>query len=179
MQEDNGDVQVSKEERKNPSITHRDPAKQGHRTPREFLDAVERRFGHISFDLAATDGHEVSDGPHCAFSPEQDSLAQSWAGALGQTVWLNPPFANIRPWVRKLDEECQHLQRWTLCLIPASMGSHWWNDHVLGKCFALGITRMTFVGSTTPYPKDLALLCYGFGVSGHGFWDWKGDVNRG
>lgn len=156
----------------NAHITKRDPSKQGHRTPREFLDAVERRFGSIGFDLAATDGHEVGRGGH--FSPEDDSLSCNWQAQIGASVvWLNPPFSNIRPWVRKLDEECQHLPRWTLCLIPASMGSLWWRDHVLGKCIALGIPRMAFVGSSAPFPKDLALLCYGFGVSGHGYWDWR------
>lgn len=156
----------------NASITHRDPAKQGHRTPREFLDAVERRFGYIGWDLAAAPGHEV--GPiGRSFTKEDNSLERDWNMDIWTVVWLNPPFANIRPWVKKLDEECQHLPRWTLCLLPASMGSHWWSDHVLGKCIALGVTRMTFVGSTAPYPKDLALLCYGFGVSGHGFWDWR------
>ena len=147
--------------------------KQDWRTPPAFIDAVERRFGRISFDLAATIGHEVTDGTHCAFSPEDDALSQNWGGALGPVAWLNPPYSDIRPWAMKLGEECRHLPRWTLCLVPASMGSHWWADHVLGKCVALGVTRMTFVGADAPYPKDLALLCYGYGVSGYGFWDWK------
>jgi phage N-6-adenine-methyltransferase len=163
------------------AIGNRDPEKQGHRTPQEFLDAVNRRFGTITWDLAATTGHQVTgaDGRH--FSPEQDALAQDWRSLIHpeeddrncRVAWLNPPFSNIRPWVSKLDTECRELPRWTLCLVPASMGSHWWADHVLGKCVALGVTRMTFVGSTAPYLKDLALLCYGFGVSGHGFWDWR------
>jgi phage N-6-adenine-methyltransferase len=156
----------------------RDPAKQGWRTPPEFIAAVERRFGPIGFDLAATDGHEVCPD---YFSPADDSLAQNWGDIFplrhGATTWLNPPYANIRPWVAKLDAECRDLSRWTLCLVPASMGSKWWADHVLNKCFALGVTRMAFCDAagvpSQLYPKDLALLCYGYGVSGHGFWDWK------
>lgn len=162
--------------------------KQDWRTPPEFLAAVQRRFGTIGFDLAATTGHEVTrvpvvgvggvsfgtvKGPH--FSPEDDSLSQDWSALRldpGKVAWLNPPFANIRPWARKCDEECRNLPRWTLMLVPASMGSKWWADHVLGKCFALGVTRMAFVGADATYPKDLALCCYGFGVSGYGFWDW-------
>lgn len=147
--------------------------KQDWRTPPEFIDAVQRRFGAIGFDLAATTGEQVGIlGQH--YSPEQDSLSQSWGAHLTiGAAWLNPPFAHIRPWVEKLDTECRDLSRWTLCLVPASMGSKWWGKHVLNKCFALGVTRMKFVGADSIYPKDLALLCYGFGVSGHGFWDWK------
>jgi phage N-6-adenine-methyltransferase len=137
---------------------------------------VECRFGLIGFDLAATDGHEVYPRH---FSPEQDSLTRDWACVRDapRVAWLNPPYANIRPWVAKLDAECRDLSRWTLCLVPASMGSKWWADHVLNKCFALGVTRMAFCDAagvpSQLYPKDLALLCYGYGVSGHGFWDWK------
>lgn len=157
--------------------TSREPEKQGHRTPPEFLEAIQRRFGRIAFDLAATPGHEVLGVPF--FSPSNDSLAQRWDALVvphGDVVYLNPPFGHIVPWVRKLAAECQHLQRWTTCLVPASMGSLWWRDHVRGKCVELGVTRMTFVGSTISFPKDLALLCYGYGVSGVGFWDWRTSV---
>jgi len=156
-------------------ITHRDPDKQNHRTPPAFTRAVSRRFGRLTFDLAATSGEQI-EGVKSYFTPEMDSLKQDW-GAI-QTpgnVWLNPPFSHIRPWVAKLDKECRDLPRWTLCLIPASMGSIWWGDHVLNKCIAIGVTRMAFVGSKAIYPKDLALICYGFGVSGHDFWKWTAE----
>ncbi len=150
--------------------------KQDWRTPPEFLEAVRRRFGPIGFDLAATKGHEVTGHAGLAFSPEMDSLSRDWSdpvlGGKIRVAWLNPPFANIRPWAAKCDS-VRDLPRWTLMLVPASMGSHWWADHVLGKCFALGVPRMKFLGAEDPYPKDLALCCYGYGVSGTGFWDWR------
>lgn len=147
-------------------------SKQDYGTPRAFVDAVERRFGKIGFDLAASVENTLADN---FYGEGIDALKQSWdySGVLAVPVaWLNPPFANIRPWAKKLDTECQHLPRWTLMLVPASMGSLWWRDHVLGKCQADGVTRMQFVGADSLYPKDLALLAYGFGVSGHGFWQW-------
>lgn len=161
----------------NPHITKRVPGKQGHRTPREFLDAIEKRFGKIGWDLAATPGHEVGAG--FGYSPEENSLVQRWdrfpVEWRGQsTVWLNPPFANIRPWVAKLDAECQELSRWTLCLVPYSVGAKWWRDHVHEKCVIYSVGRMKFVGSEWDFPKDLALLAYGFGARGVvPLWDWK------
>lgn len=150
--------------------------KQDWRTPPEFLTAVTRRFGPIDFDLAATTTYEVSEtGSH--FSPEIDALSMRWdLGVCDHPVrvaFLNPPFANIRPWAKKLDEECRLLPRWTLLLVPASMGSGWWRDHVLGKAMAFGIPRMAFVGADAMYPKDLALCAYGYGVHGTGYWDWR------
>ena len=32
------------------------------------------------------------------FSEAEDGLAQDWAGEL---VWMNPPFSNVTPWVKK------------------------------------------------------------------------------
>lgn len=149
--------------------------KQDWRTPPEFIAAVERRFGRIGFDLAATDGHEVGCG--YAFTPEDDSLSCSWIDPgvrSGYVVWLNPPYANIRPWVAKLDAECRELDRWTLCLVPAAVGSRWYADHVHGRCLVLFLTgRLTFVGASAPYPKDCMLLCYGFGAEGVALWDWR------
>src|SRR5690606_22993802 len=139
----------------------------------EFVDAVAKRFGSPAWDLAASAGDEIAlvNG---YFTPEDDALSKDWRElpAAGH-AWLNPPFRNIRPWAAKLDAECQTLRRWTLLLVPASMGSGWWRDHVLGKCMVFGIPRLTFVGETTAYPKDLALCCYGYGVRGTGYWDWR------
>lgn len=170
----------------NAHMGKRDPAKQGHRTPPEFLEAVERRFGRITFDLAATRGHQVLGIDHY-FTPEVDALQQDWGAVdvwamknaglprplrMGVS-WLNPPFSNISPWAEKLATECRNLPWWTLCLVPASMGSKWWDRYVLHKCVAIGVTRMAFAGSEHVYPKDLALLAFGFGVAGHSFWDWQ------
>lgn len=156
-------------------------SKQDYGTPEAFIDAIARRFGRPDFDLAAS----TTNAKAAAFftlEAGQDSLKQDWAklrnehGEAAQVAFLNPPFGNIRPWAAKLDAECRFLPRWTLMLVPASMGSLWWNDHVLGKCQADGVTRMQFVDADSLYPKDLALCCYGYGVTGHGFWQWTKEI---
>jgi hypothetical protein len=58
-------------------------------------------------------------------------------------------------------------------LVPYSGGALWWNKHVMGQGMVYGIPRLTFVGCKDPYPKDLALIAYGFGVAGFGFFDWR------
>jgi phage N-6-adenine-methyltransferase len=153
-------------------MTNRKVSKQNWRTPLSFLLAVQERFGGISWDLAASLGEGVVPDERC-FSPELDSLAQDWKDPrLGKVAWLNPPFADIDPWV-KLASECRDLPRWTLVLVPASIGTRWYEKHVLGKAMVFGVGRMKFIGSEQQYPKDLMLIAYGYGVSGHGFFDWK------
>ncbi len=138
-------------------------------TPVEYLDAIAHRFGRIEFDLAARADNTVAIDFH---GPDTDSLRQDWSLPGVRVAFLNPPFENIRPWAAKC-ESVRMLPRWTIMLVPASMGSLWWRDHVLGKCQADGIPRMQFREATGLYPKDLACLAYGFGVAGSGYWDWR------
>jgi len=154
--------------RTGPSINrHRSNQEIG--TPREFLDACERRFGQIDFDLAASAKNAVV--PHY-FTKAQDSLAQDWTMKRG-LLWLNPPFANITPWAEKCAETATPLTR-ILFLVPASVGSVWYARHVLPHAVVYGLRpRMKFVGSPDPYPKDLVLAVFGMGVTGFGSWKWK------
>ncbi len=152
--------------------------KQDYQTPPQFTEAIAKRFGRATFDLAATEGQQIV-GASEYFTPEVDSLKQSWAnlgtkpGPKPRVVFLNPPFSKIAPWAGKLTSECRWLQRWTLMLVPASVGSEWYRKHVHGKALVLGLSpRLTFVGERTPYPKDLMLVCVGFGAVGFDTWRW-------
>lgn len=142
--------------------------KQDYGTPWEFIRAVERRFGPLSVDLAA---HAENAKCRTFIGPEQDSLSVDWS-VYGGARWLNPPFSQIAVWAKKC-AEYRHLPAWTLLLVPASIGSRWFVEHVLGKAQVDGIPRLTFEGESTAYPKDLMLCAYGYGVAGLGYWDWR------
>jgi phage N-6-adenine-methyltransferase len=156
-------------------------SKQDYRTPQSFIDAIAERFGRPTFDLAATAGEQIAGADHY-FTPEQDALRQSWAslptpGAdeqFARVAFLNPPFGRIEPWAKKLTAECRYLRRWTLMLVPGSVGSEWYRQHIHGKALVLGLSpRLTFVGETHPYPKDCILIATGFGVVGFETWRWN------
>ena len=160
-------------------------SRQDYPTPLRFLNAVERRFGQICFDLAASPENEVvarlgrEPGRYFGKGSDfgEDSLAIDWASFFGNghhspgVCWLNPEFGNIDPWAKQA-ATMRNEPRWTLMLVPASIGSGWWEEHVLGKAHVDGIPRMSFDG-VNQYPKDLALVAYGFSVSGTGFWRWR------
>lgn len=136
-------------------------------TPPEFLAAVQRRFGRIIIDLACTDENAV------VRPGLTDSLVYPWEQIQtpGETLcWLNPPFRDITPWVMKASEAGVRIA----VLIPASVGSNWWRDHVHGIAqvhFLNG--RITFVGATDAYPRDCALLLYGPGFEAdYHVWSW-------
>ena len=143
-------------------------SKQDYGTPRIFLDAVERRYGKILFDLAA---HSKNAVVPRFFSKEQNSLVQDWAKIKGNR-WLNPEFADIAPWAAKCAAYRERDLGRTLFLVPASIGAQWFADHVHGKALVLGLTgRLSFDGKN-PYPKDCMLCVYGE-RPGFDIWDWR------
>lgn len=154
-----------------PAPSNKHTSFQAYGTPPEFLRAVEARFGRITFDLAATAENAVA--PYF-YSPQVDSLKQDWRlEGMPGVAFLNPPFADIQPWAAKLEAECRYLSRWTLMLVPASIDTRWYNDHVLHKMMVWGISRMKFVGGESTFPKALILIGSGFGVAGHSEWQWN------
>lgn len=145
-------------------------SKQDYGTPPELLKAVRRKLGIMEFDcdLAATAENAVAD----EWAIDAFALPH-WRVGLGWN-WLNPPFAKIGPWVERAQNEANALGAQTAVLIPAAVGSNWWRDHVHHKCMAVFLNpRVTFVGCKDPYPKDCALLLYGWPVNGYDVWTWK------
>ena len=150
---------------------NRGRSKQDYGTPLEFIRAVEARFGRLDFDLACT--RENAKAPSGYYFPEVDALRRVWA-LLDGNLWLNPPFANIAPWAAKCAEESRRRTGLILLLTPASIGTDWFAEHVNRKAMVFGLSpRLTFEGTTDPYPKDLMLSVFGCGMSGFDVWRWK------
>ena len=142
-------------------------------TPRDLLDAVEARFGKITFDLAATKTNRVCKA---FYSPEDDSLRKKWRKLKGN-LWLNPPFKTIDPWAAKCAFSVEPREFDTLCfLVPASVGANWFREHVWGRAYTIFLNgRVTFEGHSQAYPKDLLLGIYGY-APGVEVWDWRNDT---
>jgi phage N-6-adenine-methyltransferase len=155
---------------------NRGASKQDYSTPRDFLAAVEKRFGKIVCDLAATAENRVCDqflGPGSPYAA--DSLSCNWHKYRG-LYWLNPPFANIEPWAKKCCEEMNRGAR-ILFLVPASVGSRWFEKYVLYMSDVYFLApRLSFDGKH-PFPKD-CMLCHYEPLKNHfplraDFWRWK------
>jgi len=151
---------------------NRHRSRQDYETPPELIAAVERRFGSIVIDLAATKENTKAEW---FISPEEDSLRADWNVIVDDytLAWLNPPYADIAPWARKCAEYTGDGK--ILFLVPASVGSEWFARYVWGHALVLAIRpRVTFVGAKDPYPKDLILAVYGE-PPGFETWRWDDD----
>lgn len=151
-------------------------SKQDYQTPPEFLTAVKNRLhiGDFDWDLAATDENKVCPchhGPGSVFG--EDALRVAWRHDDGW-MWLNPPYADIKPWVQKAASESQQGAHIAM-LVPASVGANWWKAHVVNESYQLFLNgRIKFIGALDYYPKDCALLLYTpFIRSGNAIWSWN------
>ena len=157
-------------------------SKQDHATPNVFLGAVQQAFGcDLDLDLAATEQNKK-----CLrfISPEMDSLKQDWKALLEAetpeheffreshlAAWLNPPFRGVDPWMEKCKTESARGMR-IVSLTLASLGTSWYRNHVEGRALSLVLRkRVTFLGQKDPFPKELMIALWGFGLTGFGFWD--------
>jgi phage N-6-adenine-methyltransferase len=156
-------------------------SRQDYETDPAFIRAVSARFGALDWDLAASDANAQAPD---YFTEAQDSLTQDWVSLRG-VLWLNPPYATIGPWAAK----CADTQsQWALAggggtillLVPAAVGANWYRDHVHDRACVLALNgRLTFVGETHGYPRDLILCVYRAGphASRHfDVWSWNEDV---
>ena len=150
-------------------------SKQDYKTPPEFLEAVKKRFriSEFALDLAASNGNNV-----CLeyYTKENDSLRKDLSWESNGVAWLNPPYSNIRPWVKKAHEQTLASNLVDLfMLLPAAVGSNWFRDYVNLKCRIILLNgRIRFVGASGPYPKDCMLLHYNMTApKGYEVWDWR------
>lgn len=158
-----------------PRVTSGKNSQQVVGTPWEFIRAVEKRWGPIAVDLAAT--AENSKG-QIFISKERDSFKVDWH-KLNGNLWLNPEFSDIAPWAKKCSYESKHGAEIFL-LVPASIDSNWWAQYVHGQALVYPLhPRLKFEGHPTLYPKPLTLCFYHAGQFGYpGRWLWKEAVSK-
>jgi len=150
-------------------------------TPEAFLDAV-RAWRPITIDLAAS-AHNAAAPVY--ITEEINSLADhiDWTRLVepGCVGWLNPPFNNIRAFAEKCDwfaDNCTPGATVTM-LVPSGTSTNWWAELVHGRCIEVPIRpRLTFVGQTHTFPKELTLYMYGRNFDGQRLrgeapWAWK------
>lgn len=160
-------------------------SRQDYGTPPELLNAIRKRLDILDFefDLAADETNTVVSSQNYGgdiglvknhFNIEDNSLTKDWHKWGGpKWMWLNPPFANITPWVEKAYKESK-LGAHIVVLVPTSF-AEWWRDWVEGKCYITNLQgRVKFVGCPAAYPKDISILLYTpWGFRGSEVWDWK------
>lgn len=69
-------------------------------TPVEYIEAARSVMGSIDLDPATCDEAQGFIKAYNYYTEKEDGLTQDWFG----NVWLNPPYSDPLPWVKKLVE---------------------------------------------------------------------------
>lgn len=91
--------------------------------PGDF-EGFDREFGPFTVDVAAAQHNTKCDR---FYDREADGLTQSWAG---ETVWCNPPYSDIAPWIEKAWAEHVDANRIVMLLPGNRAEQRWWQTMV-------------------------------------------------
>lgn len=163
-----------------------------------FFKVANREFSFVA-DLAANETNHkcavwfgktmaTEEGP-AATETQGGSLDVAWHRLAGW-LWLNPPYKDITPWVIKCQEEAA-LGAKIAMLVPASVDTDWFEDHVWGRAeirFLKGRLVFDYIHAkgpnigkqnTDPYPKPLMLIIFERGrFPTAGPWAWRANLPK-
>ena len=112
-------------------------------TPQTLFDRLNRMF-QFNLDPCAANAEIAKCDAY--YTPVEDGLKQDWVlqreiGDVGVTecwkrgrVFLNPPYGRnqVNKWVKKAALELESGRaELVVALLPASVGTHWFNDYVM------------------------------------------------
>lgn len=101
------------------------------------------RYNHLynfTLDVCATPANALANR---YFSITDDGLAQNWAP---ERCWMNPPYSDVKPWMRKAWEESQ-AGALVVCLVPSRTGTAWFHDYAVRGRLEFLRGRLKFGGA--------------------------------
>lgn len=92
-------------------------------TPPQLIRKFEQAVGE--FDVDPCSGCEPEPIAETRYTKEDDGLSQPWHG----TVWCNPPYSDIGPWLKKAYTETHNGDAdLVFCLIPVRTSASWFHE---------------------------------------------------
>ncbi|MDF7681527.1 phage N-6-adenine-methyltransferase [Enterobacteriaceae bacterium ESL0689] len=123
------------------------------KTPPEIFAALNAEF-IFQLDAAASAYNALC---HKFITAEQNTLITPWSDYLSTGyVWLNPPYSNIAPFIRKAAEENKNHQIGTVALLPADTSVGWFREAIQTASEVRFITggRLSFINPETGKPVN-------------------------
>lgn len=114
-------------------------------TPPHIIELARSVLGEIDLDPASCEEANRIVRAKQFYSKEQDGLTQSWDAG---TLWLNPPYGDMAPWMQKLIESvASGTTKAALCLTNNCTDTAWWQAMVeRSSCVLFLRGRLRFWG---------------------------------
>lgn len=145
---------------------NRGSSRQDYETPTEFVRQVEEYLGlSFAWDLAALAATAKASryiAPRGSGHEHEDYFSDLTLSAVRGACWLNPPFGDLPRWAARTAEVYHPTERVIVWLSPAAVSTNWFADSVWPHASVVAFRpRLSFVGESHGFPKDLMLAIYG------------------
>ena len=124
------------------------------KTPIDLFNKLDREFEFI-LDAAATVENHLCP---FFFTAEQDALKYDWGGF---AVWCNPPYSQIKTWIRKCYFEGHKPNTTVVVLVPSRTDTRWWQNYVQHRSevrFLPGRLRFSEATNNAPFPSAIVIF---------------------
>lgn len=122
------------------------------RTPPDLFRSLSEEFGGFDLDVACE-----KDSALCTryITSDDNAFLHDWTGR----VWMNPPYSDIGPWMRKAHESVTTGKAdLVVALVPARTGADWFHEFALKHEVRFLRGRLRFSGSVNSAPFDCCLV---------------------
>mgnify|MGYP006272377299 CR=1 len=119
-------------------------------TPRWLIQLIQ---DHVNIDLDPCSGAEPEPFADLRFTKEDDSLTKRWARPGINTIVLNPPYANPKPFLRRLTEAVDpsdpEKANLGISITRGDTSTEWFHKYLTeAKCLFFRDDRYSFIGGS-------------------------------
>lgn len=116
-------------------------------TPSELVAWMESEYGDYDIDAAASKENAVCE----KFYSKETNCLKRWWGS-NKHIWLNPPYSNITPFVKKAIEQMEHNNQIDM-LLPCDTSTGWFYEAQQRAAEIIWITGEVYQEDGTEYSR--------------------------
>lgn len=116
-------------------------------TPPELVAWMEIEYGDYDIDAAASKENAVCE----KFYSKETNCLKRWWGS-NKHIWLNPPYSNITPFVKKAIEQMEHNNQIDI-LLPCDTSTGWFYEAQQKAAEIIWITGEVYQEDGTEYSR--------------------------
>ena len=123
-------------------------------TPDDIYEILNEEF-HFNLDPCANEHNHKCEK---FFDIEVDGLKQNWGG---HRVFVNPPYSQIKHWVKKAWEESTKPNTIVVMLIPARTDTRYFHEYIYHRSeirFLKGRLKFGESKNSAPFPSMVAIF---------------------